>query len=128
MSWEEAVSGHVQQKITQVEWTYREFIDNLVIIESLVLRGGPKSFAEAMQWRSLRRMYPADFRCIEDELQQLKASDSEGYRQLLQERERKREAGRARRKAGADAIAALEEKQRNDEKRVWLSVGGRPGV
>ena len=58
----------VRERLKETSWEKREYISNLHSIERIIAHGGPKGWAQAIQYRQLSDTYPVETECIEREI------------------------------------------------------------
>lgn len=109
----------LRERLAQTPFADAERIRDLWRIERTLAMGGPRGFAHATEFASLRRRYPVELRCIRRELEDGVTTSPEEYRRLLTAH-----AAQARRDAERQALAAADAKTR--ARALWIAAGGRP--
>ena len=113
----------VADRLKEATYEERDWIAELVVWERMDVHrhaDGDRAlgFAGNMYYRSFRRAYPVECRCIQQELHEGIYTSTEAYRRCAAEREAEEE--RQRREAERDR-QVREEAMR----RIWLKFGGR---
>lgn len=109
----------VKDRMAETSWDDRQYIYDLELLERFVVRGGPKSYNEAMVFRNTRNPHSLEFECIKKEIEDEIYTSPGEFRQLVAKRECE-EAAKAK-------LAEQKRKAEEDEKRrQWLELGGQP--
>jgi len=116
MLYREVKSEFIKSLIKGTSWNNkgrRKYINELIALERCIL-DGPRGFASAMRYHSLKRKYRKEWEAI---YRELKPEEFERLMQREREEERKRrqEEERRRRK---------EQEKMERLKREWLEMGG----
>ena len=93
---------------------HREYIDDLIEMEKLLLVKGCPNKSYAMGLSFLKNRHPKAFIAI------FKETDPKGYKKWLQQEEK--EKIRCRKKMERDE--KREEKEEQKEKKIWIKLGG----
>lgn len=108
--------------IRKVDWLERDYINQLTTIEGILLSGGPKSYAAALSWNQLEKLYPVAIRAIKAELAQASDAEITSWRSHLVKQE---EAAIARHTRMMQAHKRLDQRLEQSERRGWIQAGGR---
>lgn len=125
-TWDTAVTEHVKRQIKAVAFSDRDYINDLVALEGVMLRNKPRQFHQAMQYHSLRKKYPADVNMIKEEINQLRAHNPARLKQLQDLKHQKEQQRLAREREYEEARQRLDAAFLAEELMLWLAAGGRP--
>lgn len=125
MSWEEAVTNYVKERMQSVTWANRDYIDDLATIEAYIMQDGPTGWSANLLCKSLQRRYPVDFCLIQAELAAIRKASPERYEELRATRARQRNAIALRERRFKEQEQELRRRREAEEKALWLTVGGR---
>lgn len=115
----EITTRFVRDRLTATSWRDRTYIEDLIVLERILRRGGPANWTEAVMLGRLRRLYPVESSCIVREIEVgLYTSPKEFWR--LQRLHQAKEV-RRRKELEEEKSAELEE-----ERKRWLDAGGKP--
>lgn len=114
----------VMERLKETSWENRERIRDLINIERLILRGGPKKYNEHMVANILHRTYYVEWQCIKREIEHNEYTSPEQFKRLVREDEEE-----TRKKLATYRQEKLQREKAEREKRVvrrkkWLEMGG----
>ena len=109
----------VKDRMAETSWNDRKYIYDLELLERFVMRGGPKSYNEAMVFWHTRDPHLLEFECIEKEIRDGAYTSPEKFRQLVITRERDKAAK-------AKLTEQRRKAEEDEERRQWLELGGKP--
>ncbi len=107
-------SAHLRNLIRRTPWRRRGVVDDLILLRHYIIEG-PRSYAESLGYRELRRKYGRHYWAL------LAERSPEAYERALA---REREEQQRRRE---EKIRCLAEERRRlaRDRRDWLAAGGK---
>jgi hypothetical protein len=114
----------VQQRLRETRWEDRQYVQELMAIERLVLQGGPRTAGARLIHERLVRRYPVEYGIIANELRRGELTSDGQFKLLLEaqsvlwnwqdELDRRQEEQKQKRK----------EEKLNRERTQWHRMGG----